>query len=240
MKYYKIIKDDQFIGVISSNNFVRNQKKYNFLENVDESLGQFANYCGTLYRDSWMQPLPLIEYNYLEGTVIEIPENVYNSFKAAIENNEAIDYNPPIYNPVITPEPIDTVSIEYAKQLRITELSNTCTQTIESGIDLENEHYSLTVTDQLNLLAAENEIRNGAEQVMYHTDGEDYRYFTAEEIAAIVSAANRWRIYNTTYFKAVKAYLTDLTDLQTILDFQYGDEVPDEYKSDILKELEQE
>ena len=186
-----------------------------------------------------MQPLPSISYNYEMAQVIEISKEVYDSFQAAIENNEEIM---PPEQIDITPieEPIDTITIEYARKLKINELSHTCTTVIESGVNIGDKHYSLAMTDQLNLLAAENAISMGADTAIYHADGEDYRYFTAEEIYAIITAATNWRIYNTTYYKAAQSYINSLSDVELILNFTYGDSIPDEFKSDILKELEQE
>lgn len=239
MKYYKIVKDDEFVGVVSSANFVRKHRKRMMLQHVNETEGQFISYNGKLYRATWMQPLPDVQYNFEEVGVEEISKELYDKFSAAIENEEVIDYNPPVVTYTKVIDPVETWSLEYARQVKIAALGTACTKAIEDGITVDDHHYSLAITDQLNLLAAENAVNNGAD-VMYHADGEDYRLFTAEEIRAIVVAAANWRIYNTTYYKALKAYINSLDDVGTILAINYGDIVPEEYKSDALKQLEQE
>ena len=90
MKYYKIIKDDAFIGIASSNDFVRNQQKHQYLENVDESLAQFLSHDGILYRTTWMQPLPQKVYIYTEANVEEISEQLYNELAAAIMRKQRL------------------------------------------------------------------------------------------------------------------------------------------------------
>ena len=151
MKYYKIVKDDEFVGVVSSANFVRKHRKRMMLQHVNETEGQFISYNGKLYRATWMQPLPDVQYNFEEVGVEEISKELYDKFSAAIENEEVIDYNPPVvaYTKVI--DPVETWSLEYARQVKIAALGTACTKAIEDGITVDDHHYSLAITDQLNL-----------------------------------------------------------------------------------------
>ena len=54
MKYYKIITDNEFIGVINSNNFVAENPTNGWLFTSTEDLGQYVTYENKLYRDYWM------------------------------------------------------------------------------------------------------------------------------------------------------------------------------------------
>ena len=41
--------------------------------------------------------------------------------------------------------------------------------------------------------------------------------------------------YQTTYFNSLKVYINNMTDKNDIIDLQYGDEIPLEYQSNVLK-----
>jgi hypothetical protein len=58
MKYYKIIIGNNFIGVINSTNFFKENTNRKKLTMADEILGQFVEYNGILYRDYWMKAIP--------------------------------------------------------------------------------------------------------------------------------------------------------------------------------------
>lgn len=227
MKYYKIIKDDAFIGIASSNDFVRNQQKHQYLENVDESLAQFLSHDGILYRTTWMQPLPQKVYIYTEANVEEISEQLYNELAAAIAANEEIevDPNPPIIDPP-TPEieQDDALLLEYVRNAKIKELSYTCNQKIEAGIDYNGSHYSLSQYDQINLLNAQIAILNGAETVVYHADGEVYRDYTAEEINAIATAAEAHKEATLAHYNQLKTYIKTLSTISEISAITWSDD----------------
>ena len=72
----------------------------------------------------------------------------------------------------------------------------------------------------------------------YHADGEEVNFYAAEEIEEIAEAANAHKIYHTTYYNALKAYINALSTIEEIGAIEYGVEIPEEYKTDVLKALE--
>jgi hypothetical protein len=56
MKYYKIIQNNNFVGVINSMNFIRYHRYDEVFMRANETNGEFIEYQGKLYRDSWMHP----------------------------------------------------------------------------------------------------------------------------------------------------------------------------------------
>lgn len=240
MKYYKLFSDNAFIGVITSNNFVRyNNYTKNFII-ADENNGELISYKGQCYRDNQMSSgigLEIVPYN--EAHIEEITKEEFMQFVEAMEDNEeevieqeTVTYNTP------TIDPYKAMTAEYAKEIKNAQFTKACEKAIEDGVEVNDKHYSLTTSDQLNLLAAENDILNGVEQVMYHADGEDYRYFSADEIDDIISAAKSWRLYNTIYLKSLKNYVNSLNDVDIILSLTYGSEIPEEFRSEALKAYE--
>jgi len=121
-------------------------------------------------------------------------------------------------------------------------MSNTCRHTIETGFDLElrnqNHHFSLVTQDQLNLISL-SAMAQTQSLIPYHADGEACIFYTAEEINEIVETATAFKIYHTTYYNALKGYINTLETIETIAAIEYGTPIPEEYKSDVLRALEQ-
>jgi len=157
-----------------------------------------------------------------------------------MEKNEVIADDTKEEEPVYI-DPVDTASIDFIRSSKLTELSRACRAAIESGIDLElhgeTHHFSLTTQDQLNLMSLSATAQT-QDLIPYHADGELYTYYTAEEINSIVKAANDYKVYHTAYYNSLKAYVNALTTIEEIAAVTYGTEVPDEYKSDVLRVLE--
>ena len=93
--------------------------------------------------------------------------------------------------------PFDEIQTE-----KLSNLSETCNQTIVAGMDVETtegtEHFSLEETDQINLTTALSAIEQGAKGYPYHADKKLCRMFTAVEIKAIAEKATAHKLYHTT------------------------------------------
>lgn len=77
MKFYKLIKNNDFIGISTSNSL----KKYNSGSGLFLSASyidaEFISVNYKLYRDTWMQPVPDVEVTYETVHIIEITEEEY-------------------------------------------------------------------------------------------------------------------------------------------------------------------
>lgn len=243
MKYYKIMNGPTFVGAINSNDFVAKNPINGWLLTSNENLGQFVDYNGQLYRDYWMQPIPNNDEQFLLVTIKEIDYEEYNSLIEAIENHETIpdeEEEEPIVEPVEEPTEPDEV-LEYVRSGKIKEMSAACHQTIEDGFDLElrgnTYHFSLTTQDQINLINL-SAMAQTQELIPYHADGEETSFYTSDEINMIAQTATQLKIYNTTYYNALKSYINSLETIEEIAAITYGTSIPDEYKTDVLKILE--
>lgn len=89
-----------------------------------------------------------------------------------------------------------------AQAEKLSNLSETCNQTIVAGMDVETtegvEHFSLEETDQINLTTALSAIEQGAKGYPYHADKKLCRMFTAVELKAIAKKATAHKLYHTT------------------------------------------
>lgn len=244
MKYYKIMIDKEIKGVVNSQNFFI--ENYGKLISSTDSLGQFAEYEGKLYRDYWMQPIPNNRREYLDAIITEISMNDYFAYLQAKENNEAIiidDDNEPEQEQPIISENIEEQDalLESIRDFKLNEMSRTCRATIEAGFDLElrgeMHHFSLDTQDQLNLISL-SEMAKTQSQIPYHADGELCVFYTSEEINQIVSVANTFKIKHTTYYNALKNYINTLETIKEITAIEYGTPIPEEYQSEVLRVLQ--
>ena len=246
MKYYKIIKDNNFIGVCSSTDFIKYQTRNHCYISCDELHGEYAECKGKLYRDTWMPPVSN-ESNKLfeQALILEITEEEYNTYIEAIQHNEEIIYNDidwqePI---IIDDNSVDITSIEFIRQSKLNEMSYTCRTTIEQGFDFYTQddeicHFSLTTQDQLNLMSL-SALADTQEYIPYHADGEASKFYTAQEIKQIAAEAASFKNYHLAYYNSLKAYINSLETIEDIAAITYGISIPDNYKTDVLKLLEQ-
>ena len=80
-------------------------------------------------------------------------------------------------------------------------------------------------------------ISNGAEAVPYHADGEECRYYSADDFTAVTTAAPNWKLYNESYFNSLRAYIQSMDTMAELLAVEYGIEVPLEYQTDVLRQI---
>ena len=125
-------------------------------------------------------------------------------------------------------ENIDFLRLCQVIQKKIDFLSETCHSIIENGIQIGDVHYSLTATDQMNLSKLASQAMITPEYpLFYHADGELCRQYTPEEILTISQVGVGWVTYHTTYFNYAKAYVSNLTNIQDIIEFKYGSTIRD-------------
>ena len=242
MKYYKLIKDNTFIGAVSSQDFIHYSPISHSFMRCNEMLGEYISYGGELYRATWMHNIKHI-MEYIEVQALEITEEEYNIYEKAIENNEVIEEEE--QEEQVQPEPIDAfdvASIDFVRQSKISEMSLQCRKTIEAGIDvelrMETKHFSMDTQDQLNLMSL-GVMAQTQELIPYHADGETCIFYTADEINQIVAAATAHKVYHTTYYNALKNYINSLSTIEEIAAITYGTPIPDEYQSEVLKVITQ-
>ena len=89
MKFFKIIKDKEFIGVGTTRDMRRFQKKHNVLLVCDENDAQYIQCNEVLYHAPWMEA---VDEDVLITDVIRIEEDEYNCLVSAIESNEEIKF----------------------------------------------------------------------------------------------------------------------------------------------------
>ena len=119
-------------------------------------------------------------------------------------------------------------------------VSVACEQNIYGGVsvtlqDGSAEHFSLTDHDQLNLFGKQVQLAAGAEQLEYHADGQPCRYYSAADMQTIINVAMFHVSYHTTYCNALNMWIAGCQTVEELAEVSYGAEVPEEYKSEVLR-----
>lgn len=134
----------------------------------------------------------------------------------------------------------DFLSTEQFRALKKRELSAACHESIIAGVDVSlsggTEHFSLAETDQLNLFGKQAQLAAGAQKLEYHQDGETCKYYTAEEMSSIIEAAMYFVSYQTTYCNSLYAWLEGCERASEMAGISFGDEIPSEYQSEVLRD----
>ena len=132
------------------------------------------------------------------------------------------------------------LGIEARRTSKISEVSFECENTIISGIDVElngeKQHFSLAIHDQINLFAKQAQISAGAKQCEYHQDGNPSKFYTADEMSTIITAAMEHVSMQQTYCNSMYDWIKSCELASQIEAIQYGDEIPEKYRSVVLKE----
>lgn len=239
MKYYKILVDSNYIGVATTTDFRRYQKKHNIIIVSDENNAQFISYNNVLYHDDWMKPIDVNGFEYILATITEIDEEEYIVLKNAETNNNVVAKEIDAKKSQSSSEEVDVNQLSYVKSAKINKLRADCQNAIVSGFDLELSdgihHFSMETTDQLEIQRLISNGNNG--DVPYHADGESFKYYPFADILKIYNTMNDWKLYNTSYFSDLKNYINSLRSISKIDSIEYGDEIPEKYQSEVYKDI---
>lgn len=242
MNFYKLIDGKDFVGVATSDNFLTFQKKHNILLVCGIDKAQYIQCYDKFYRDSWMLPptTPFIPYTTV--SVIEIGEDEYNTLDTAVENGEEIQIEEEVedvYDELYV-DVIEEITVDYLKNQKIKEIRKLCNQIITNGFDIIlsdgiNHHFSLTTQDQLNLTTLSAMAASGVEVIPYHADGEPCKFYSTQDVQAIVQTAMDFKTFHITYHNALKTYIESLVLMDDVEKVSYGMEIPEEYQTEVLK-----
>ena len=241
-KYYKLISGENFVGIATQHDFRMYQAKNNIVLACEADDAQYIQCDGILYRDIWMSPTTTDTVIYARVDIISISKEEYDVLYESIEKGEDVIIVPPDEPDEPEPEPVYDVTVEFVRDSKVAVMSATCNRLIENGVDVtlsdgETYHFSLTTQDQLNLTTLDAMVRSGQTQIPYHADGELCKFYSAEDITAIVQAAKELTSYHITYFNSLQCYIKSLDSIEEIGAVVYGMPVPGEYQSDVLKAM---
>lgn len=124
------------------------------------------------------------------------------------------------------------------KTSKLSALSTICNTTIKNGCDVtlsdgKTGHISLTDEDQINLTTAVGAINQGAKSYPYHLDGQLCTIYSAEDILTMGKAATAHKLYHTTYYNHLAAWVRRCETEKEVESIEYGAELPDDLKANM-------
>ena len=162
---------------------------------------------------------------------------------AQFSDDGSVYIEPSKPEPVPEPEPY-VPALEEVRETKIAELNAAQQEVIQNGIsvtlsDGNVEHFTLTANDQISLMGLQTMIASGAEQIPWHTSDqtEHCKYYSNTDMALIVNAAMQYVSYHVTYFRDLRIYINSLEEKEVIESVVYGMPIPEQFQSDILKDM---
>ena len=124
-------------------------------------------------------------------------------------------------------------SLEAVQAQKLAQLSAACSAAITAGCDVELPdgsagHISLTAEDQINLTNARAAVEAGARAYPYHLDGELCALYPAEDILAMGEQAAAHKLYHTTYYNHLAAWVRRCGTAEEAENITYGAELPED------------
>lgn len=162
-------------------------------------------------------------------------QNVYEIYPGDIPQTAISDLSSYSYDgkrfTKIPSKDIKQFHIEEYKTAKIETMRTLCNFNITAGIDVDDEHYSLTTEDQLNItrLGLQAMDERDSSILVYHADGKPARIYSKQEMEYIYHKAVMWINYHITYFNLLKQYIGTMTNVMDVLAVNYLMELPKEY-----------
>ena len=191
----------------------------------------------------------------LEGEVEQTPKRYEEVLIPKVipnENYEFIGWSPEIPNEGEIGKNMTFVArmqyiptLEEVKAAKKQEVGIACNAVIAGGIDVTfpdetTEHFSLeengTKHDQINLFGKQAQLAAGATQLEYHQDGQPCKYYPAEYMQMIITAAMEWVSYHTTYCNSLNMWIAGAESKEEVNGIFYGADIPEKYQSEVLKD----
>ena len=124
-------------------------------------------------------------------------------------------------------------SLEAVQVEKLAQLSAACSSAITAGCDVELPdgsagHISLTAEDQINLTNARAAVEAGARAYPYHLDGELCALYPAEDFLAMGEQAAAHKLYHTTYYNHLAAWVRRCGTAEEAEAVTYGAALPED------------
>lgn len=231
MNHFKVVYNNIVVDILADPKWVRWAKKSNrfILTDITSANGVIGSDGSTVYCIKNTDAFGFSDTIYKKVTIVSITEIEYNSLKSKIidksVNSDGVE-----------------VSLKDLISQKLSDLSNECQAIISNGVDIVlsdgiQHHFSLQLTDQINIAKLKDMAVAGESFLPYHADGEPCKIYSTDDVLTIYSCMENLVIYHTTYFNSLKIYINNLTDRNSILDAKYGMEIPDNCQSEIYKVL---
>ena len=136
----------------------------------------------------------------------------------------------------------ELMTFEERRAARLAELSAACNAAITAGCDVTlsagSGHISLTAEDQINLSTALAAVEQGVEGYPYHLDGQLCAVFPMADIQSCAQAATAHKLYQTTYYNHLAAWVRRCETVDELEAVTYGAALPEDLAANMAAVLE--
>ena len=136
----------------------------------------------------------------------------------------------------------ELMTLEERRAAKLRELSDACGAAVTAGCDVALSmgagHIALTAEDQINLSAATAAVEQGAEGYPYHLDGQLCAIFPAADIQIMAQAATAHKLYQTTYYNHLAAWVRRCETPEALTAIAYGTALPEDLAANMAAVLE--
>ena len=131
----------------------------------------------------------------------------------------------------------ELMTLEERKAAKLAELSAACNAAITAGCDVTllngDGHISLTAEDQINLSTATAAVAQGAVGYPYPLDSQLCAIFPAADIQTMARAATAHKLYQTTYYNHLAAWVRRCETAEVLAAITYGAELPQDLEDNM-------
>lgn len=131
----------------------------------------------------------------------------------------------------------ELMTLEERKAAKLAELSAACNAAITAGCNVTlsagSGHIALTAEDQINLSTATAAVDAGTAGYPYHLDGQLCAIFPAADIRAMATAATAHKLYQTTYYNHLAAWVRRTETAEELAAITYGAELPQDLEDNM-------
>ena len=246
MNYYKVVLGDKVVDVLEAPVWVRRSPRGRIVIcSTNNALGVVSSDSETIWHIAGTDP---IDEALEDVKVVDIGEEEAKELQALLGlGGDVTDTDTGVQTefpqePEEPQEIPEDATLAEVKRICLERLSAACQQAIFAGVDVEVDegivkHFDLEIEDQVNLLSLSALMANGETVVPYHASGELCEFYTAEQMTKIITAATKLKTYHTTYFNSLKNWVLSMQTVSEVYAVQYGDQIPEAYRSDILKQM---
>lgn len=124
--------------------------------------------------------------------------------------------------------------LQYAKNIKIKQLSEACNATINAGTQVQlsdgtTEPFTYNLADQSNISEMFNAVLLGATEYPYHANDDGCCMYSAQDIVAIYTTLSAFKTAQTTYHNQLKRHVKAMEGVTEVEAVTYGQELTGEY-----------
>lgn len=166
---------------------------------------------------------------------------VYREIEGGVQfsSDGSVYVAPPDPEPVTPPEPY-VPTLEEVREVKKQEIRSSYQEAKAAGVEVNlstgTEHFPLTDEDITFLMGKQFELAMDEKEVISYQDSENHcKFYSREDMQAIIQRALRFTNYQTTYRNNLCEWVDRCQTSEEVESIVYGCEIPEQYRNDVYK-----